>query len=100
MLIGSIAKIISEKGIGFIKPSGAGRDVFFHCSVVPDEQFEQLAEGQAVSYELDRDREPGDRPRASLVKPCDQKLLGQTGAPESAPPQHPRARRRKPTWRR
>jgi CspA family cold shock protein len=99
VLIGTISKIISEKGIGFIKPSGRGRDVFFHYSVVADEQFEQLTEGQAVSYELEPTKTRDDRPRAAKVAPCDPKLLGRTGADEH-PAHHPRARRRKPNWRR
>jgi len=100
MLIGIISKIISEKKIGFIKPCDHGGDVFFHCSVVAGVPFDQLKEGQAVAYELDRTPEARDRPRAAKVKPCDEKLLGGRAADEPPPASHPRARHRKPTWRR
>ena len=100
MVIGIISKIISEKNIGFIKPCDHGGDVFFHGSVVVGEQFEQLKEGQAVAFELDRTPEARDRPRATKVEPCDEKLLGKRAADEPPPVSHPRARGRKPTWRR
>jgi CspA family cold shock protein len=100
MLVGTIARILAEKGIGFIRPSGPGKDVFFHCSAVADEQFEQLHEGQAVSYELDTIESTRERPRASRVQPCDSKLLGRRAPDETPPERHPRARGRKPTWRR
>ena len=99
MLLGTVSRIISEKGIGFITPCGPGRDVFFHASAVADEQFEQLQEGQSVSFDLELTSDMGDRQRAAKVKPCDKKLLGRTGAAEIPPARHPRARNRKPTWR-
>jgi hypothetical protein len=64
-----------------------------------DQPFEQLKVGQAVSFELDLENKDRDRPRASKVAPCDPKLLGKKGAEEDGA-KHPRARRRKPTWRR
>lgn len=43
-------KRITEKGFGFID-DGSGKDVFFHSSgVVEDGGFDQLMEGQKVSY--------------------------------------------------
>jgi CspA family cold shock protein len=100
MAIGVISKIVSEKGFGFIKPCGPGRDVFFHHSALVGEQFERLKEGQAVSFDVERVKDRRDRPRAARVEPCDQKLLGVTAADEPPTPRHPRARGRKPTWRR
>ncbi len=99
MLIGIISKILADKGIGFITPSDERGDVFFHASVVVGEQFEQLKEGQAVAFDLERTKERRDRPRAAKVTPCDEKLLGRRAADEPPPSRHPRARRRKPTWR-
>jgi CspA family cold shock protein len=99
MLIGIISRIISEKGIGFITPCDHGGDVFFHYSAVVGEQFEQLQEGQAVAFDLDRTTRKRDRPRAAKVEPCDPKLLGRRADDEAPPDWHPRARRRKPTWR-
>jgi CspA family cold shock protein len=100
MGIGVVAKIVSDKGFGFISPCGPGQDIFFHSSAVVDEGFEQLQEGQAVTFDLERAEGKGDRPRAVRVALCDPKLLGRTSADEPPPPRHARARRRKPTWRR
>ena len=69
---GTIKKIVSDRGFGFI--SGESGDVFFHHSSVVDEKFEELKEGQAVTYELisgpdTRGRDKG--PRAISVKPVE-----------------------------
>ncbi len=100
MLIGTIANILSAKGIGFIKPCGPGNDVFFHATVVAGDQFKQLKEGQAVAYELASDMKADERLRAAKVEPCDPKLLGACGEEEKPAKTHPRSRHRKPTWRR
>jgi cold shock CspA family protein len=99
MIIGTIAKIFPDKGIGFIAPCAPGRDVLFHFSVVVGGQFAQLKEGQAVSFDLDWTNGTRDRPRAAKVEPCDQKLLGRRGPDEPPAASHPRARHRKPTWK-
>ncbi len=96
---GFIAKIVSGKGIGFITPSEGGQDVFFHCSAVADEQFDQLEEGQNVSFDLEQTDEASERPRAATVAPRDDIPQGRSAAPEPPVARHPRARRRKPTWR-
>ena len=44
-------KKITDKGFGFIEGSD-GQDMFFHSSSVEGGQFEQLREGQSVSYEI------------------------------------------------
>lgn len=63
---GTIKKIVSEKGFGFI--GGDNGDVFFHHSAVADGQFETLRIGQGVTYE------EGQGPkgvRAENVQPTD-----------------------------
>ena len=67
---GTIKKIVADRGFGFI--SAAGGDIFFHHSVVADNKFEELKEGQAVTYEIvtgpdERGRDKG--PRAVSVTP-------------------------------
>lgn len=42
-------KRITEKGFGFIE-NGEERDMFFHSSSLEGVQFEELREGQHVSY--------------------------------------------------
>ena len=44
-------KRITEKGFGFID-SGTGQDMFFHSSSVEGARFEELREGQRVSFEI------------------------------------------------
>ena len=45
---GTIKKL-TDKGFGFIK-AGGEKDLFFHSSSVQGVSFEQLHEGQAVSF--------------------------------------------------
>lgn len=59
---GTIKKIVGDKGFGFIK-HGDNKDIFFHCSAC-NGQFENLLEGQEVTFEEGR----GDKgPRAENV---------------------------------
>ena len=48
MAEGTIKRIM-DKGFGFID-EGSGKDIFFHSSAVADGGFDQLYEGQQVSY--------------------------------------------------
>jgi len=45
---GTIKKLVTEKGFGFI--AGEREDVFFHHSVVEGGMFDSLREGQKVEY--------------------------------------------------
>ena len=66
MAEGTIKKI-TDKGFGFIE-TPSGKDLFFHCSAVVGNQFEQLQEGQTVSYDV------GSGPKgpcAERVQPAD-----------------------------
>ncbi|MGA2034239.1 MAG: cold shock domain-containing protein [Thermoguttaceae bacterium] len=68
---GTITKIISDRGFGFI--SGERGEVFFHHSSVSDHGFDNLQEGQTVEYELEAGEDPrrkGKGPRAASVKPA------------------------------
>ncbi len=44
-------KRLTNKGFGFID-DGTGQDLFFHSSSCEGVQFEQLQEGQRVSYNV------------------------------------------------
>lgn len=52
---GTIAKIVSDRGFGFIKPADeAEKDLFFHARSVEGEgAFDNLREGDAVTYEVE-----------------------------------------------
>lgn len=46
-----IIKKLNEKGFGFITPTGESKDIFFHSNDLVDADFNQLQEGQAVSFD-------------------------------------------------
>ena len=52
MAQGTIKKLISEKGFGFI--DGERGELFFHHSSVEGTSFESLHEGQKVNYQEGR----------------------------------------------
>ena len=47
---GTIKRLVSEKGFGFILASD-GNEYFFHNSAVSGIRFDELREGQAVNFE-------------------------------------------------
>jgi CspA family cold shock protein len=57
-------KRLTDKGFGFID-SGDGKDVFFHKSSLDGVSYEDLREGQRVSY---TEGEGPKGPRAESVK--------------------------------
>ena len=64
MAQGTIKKLVSDKGFGFIK--GEGGELFFHRSAVEGASFEELTEGQTVEYE---EGHGPKGPRAENVRP-------------------------------
>ena len=59
-------KRLTDKGFGFIS-TGGPKDLFFHSSALVGVRFEELREGQKVSY----DEGQGPKgPRAENVKPA------------------------------
>ena len=49
---GTIKKIM-DKGFGFIAPENGGKDIFFHSNSLVGVQFDELREGDAVSFETE-----------------------------------------------
>ena len=69
MARGLVARLISDRGFGFIRTQD-GSEIFFHASTLPQGVFDSLAEGQELEYEPDTDtRGRGDR--AKNVRPVD-----------------------------
>jgi CspA family cold shock protein len=60
MAVGTVKFFNSAKGFGFIAPEGGGKDVFVHISAVERSGMNGLADGQKVSFELERDRQGRD----------------------------------------
>ena len=61
---GTIKRLVRDRGFGFIRDDG-GQEWFFHRSSVEAEGFEQLNEGQRVSF----DEEPSQKgPRAGNIR--------------------------------
>ncbi|MFA6466662.1 MAG: cold shock domain-containing protein [Patescibacteria group bacterium] len=48
---GTIKKL-TDKNFGFISPEQGDKDLFFHANELVDTTFEELREGDAVSFEV------------------------------------------------
>ena len=48
---GTIKRLVADKGFGFIA-AGDGTEYFFHQSACADGPFNQLREGQAVTFDV------------------------------------------------
>lgn len=59
-------KRLTDKGFGFID-TGTNQDMFFHSSDVEEATFDELREGQAVTYEKGNGPKG---PRAEHVRPA------------------------------
>lgn len=49
---GSIVRL-QDKGFGFIKPEEGDKDVFFHASALVEITFDELSEGDAVTFDVE-----------------------------------------------
>ena len=47
---GTVKRLLSDKGFGFVQAQDGNRD-FFHQSACADVRFDDLREGQAVTFE-------------------------------------------------
>ncbi len=120
MPYGTVARFLPAKGFGFIQAQ-RGPDVFFHVTALGAcESQPRIEPGQAVKYELASEAEQQSagrrrptaedaaqpagepQPRAKLVELIDQipAAVLNSAANEPQAARHPRARRKKPTWRR
>lgn len=60
MAVGTVKFFNSAKGFGFIAQEGGGKDVFVHISAVERAGMSGLADGQKVTFDLERDRQGRD----------------------------------------
>ncbi len=63
---GQIAKLKTDRGFGFIRTEQGGKEYFFHRSAVVGNGYDQLYEGQTVSFDPE---ESPKGPRANNVRP-------------------------------
>ena len=56
MLTGVVKWFNATKGFGFITPDDGGQDAFVHISAVERSGLSGLAEGQKVSFDLQKGR--------------------------------------------
>lgn len=68
MATGTIKKLVSDRGFGFIQQSD-GTDLFFHRTAVTGVTFDQLGEGQSVTYEKRMDTRR-NKESAEMVTPA------------------------------
>lgn len=80
--MGSIVTYFEEKGFGFLRPEGGGRDVFFHISRLTQGQASDLTPGAKVIYELGMDRT--GKMAASAVRIAPPAAPAEQGAPAEA----------------
>ncbi len=67
MAQGTVKWFNDAKGFGFIEPQEGGEDVFVHHSSITGTGFKSLAEGQAVSFEVENGQKGLS---ATNVQPC------------------------------
>jgi len=56
MANGTVKWFNATKGFGFIAPQNGGKDVFVHISAMERAGIRQLDDGQAVTFDLESDR--------------------------------------------
>jgi cold shock protein len=66
MIDGKVKWYNGQKGFGFIERNDGGKDVFVHISALDRAGLSSLAEGQDVSFELERDAKSGRESAAKL----------------------------------
>ena len=49
---GTIKRLVSERRFGFITYEGAEKDLFFHSNELKNVQFNELREGDKVTFEI------------------------------------------------
>jgi CspA family cold shock protein len=69
MNTGTVKWFNAEKGFGFIANDSGGDDLFVHfSSIVSDNGYKSLQEGQAVTFDVETDPKNSKKLRAANVR--------------------------------
>jgi cold shock CspA family protein len=68
MLNGTVTQLLRGQRLGFVQPASGGIPILFRALAVEGAYFDDLSEGQAVTYTLERDLQ-GRGARALRVRP-------------------------------
>ena len=52
-MTGTIKRMVSDKGFGFIQAEGLAKDLFFHSNSLVGVSFNELKEGDTLSFETE-----------------------------------------------
>lgn len=52
-MTGTIARIVADRGFGFITPDDGSKDVFFHARGLDGVEFDDLREGDKVTFDVE-----------------------------------------------
>lgn len=105
MRVGKVVKLLHDRRFGFIRAENLRSDVLFRYSVVEPASLPLTwYDGQEVEFDLDdlKRLEFGELEAAKVreaTRPLSHRLI-EAVKPGMAPAHHPKARRRKPIWRR
>lgn len=59
-------KTLKENGFGFIKTEGSDKDIFFHGNNLVGVTFEELREGDTVSFETETAERNGEMKTSAI----------------------------------
>ena len=68
MATGKIARMVRDRGFGFIKAADSSDELFFHSTSVAAGNFDELSEGQEVEFQIEPDPRNPSRRRAVGVR--------------------------------